>query len=56
MDFCKLLKTCFLFKYGFSELPVTAEYMKFKYCLGNYTSCPWYLDREELRQIADDEQ
>ena len=55
MTFCKLLKNCFLFKYGFSELSITAEYMKFKYCLGNYTSCPWYVNCEELQQISHDE-
>jgi len=33
----------------------TTDFIKFKYCLGNFTKCPWYLNCKGLWEDLVDE-
>jgi hypothetical protein len=50
MTFCDLRETCFLFNYGLSGMPKTTEFLKYRYCMGNFNECPWYVNCKGLWQ------
>ena len=50
MTLCELRDSCFLYNYGLSEMPKTTEFLKYKYCLGNFSECPWYINCKGLWQ------
>jgi hypothetical protein len=48
VTFCELRDTCYFYIYGLSGMPTTSEYIRYKYCLGDYSKCQWYLNSKGL--------
>ena len=53
---CDLKDTCFMFNFGLSGMPLSTQYLKFKYCLGNYADCPWYKNCNKLWDAGETEE
>jgi len=48
MTFCELKDTCVLFNHGLFGNASLTQYVRYKYCCGNYTDCPWYINCKGL--------
>jgi hypothetical protein len=55
MTFCKLRDTCCFYNIGSEEMTRTTEFIKYKYCLGDFSKCPWYLNCQGLWEELVDE-
>lgn len=48
MTNCECLPKCIFFNDNMAEVPVTAERLKKKYCLGDYSACARYMIFKKL--------
>jgi hypothetical protein len=54
MAACDLRDSCFFFNYGLSGMKRTSEFLRFKYCKGDFTKCPWYVNCKGLWEEAEE--